>query len=119
MWVNVLVNKEKINRVLGNIITNACKFSHDGSVINVTTSSRDGNAVIEIKDHGIGIPLKLQPYIFEPLTSAKRYGTSGEQSFGLGLSICRQIITANNGRISMESVEGKGSTFFIELPMVL
>jgi signal transduction histidine kinase len=73
--------------------------------------------VIKIKDHGIGIPLDLREKIFNIFTDAKRKGTSGEHSFGLGLAISKQIIEAHGGRIWLESEVDKGSTFFVSLPM--
>jgi signal transduction histidine kinase len=59
----------------------------------------------------------LKGKIFDAFTDAKRRGTSGEQPFGLGLSISRQIIEAHSGRIWFDSEENKGTTFFIELPI--
>lgn len=114
----VSANKERMNRVFGNVIANAIKFSPLNSAIYILVSERNDHVIIEIKDSGIGIPANMLPVIFNTFTTAKRYGTSGETSFGLGLSICKQIIEANGGRIWAESTEGKGSSFFIELPLV-
>ncbi len=111
------INKEKISRVWSNLISNAIKFSKENSIVNVSLSEADDMAVIEVKDSGIGIPEKFKPMIFEPFTSAKRHGTAGEESFGLGLSICKQIVDANDGRIWFESTEGKGTSFFVALPI--
>ena len=63
------------------------------------------------------LPEKFKPMIFEPFTSAKRQGTAGEESFGLGLSICKQIVDANDGKIWFESTEGTGTSFFVALPL--
>ena len=117
--VPVLVNcaREKINRVINNLVTNAIKFSPEESVIAVALRKKALTVVIEIQDSGIGIPEKYKSILFDSFTTAKRYGTSGEKSFGLGLSICKQIIEAHNGKIWFESEEGKGSTFFVELPL--
>jgi signal transduction histidine kinase len=71
---------------------------------------------ISVHDNGVGIPPEIAGKLFEPFESSiKRKGTSGEQSFGLGLYICRQIIEAHKGRIWFESHPGQGSTFFIAL----
>ena len=113
----VVLYKEKMLRVISNLITNAIKFSQAGTVVNVTTYVKNGKAIAEIRDAGIGIPLDIQPFIFDTFTPAKRNGTYGERSFGLGLSICKQIVEGNNGRIWCESHAGAGSVFFIELPM--
>lgn len=111
------INKEKISRVWSNLISNAIKFSKENSAIYVSLSQSGVMAVIEVKDNGIGIPEKFKPMIFEPFTSAKRYGTAGEESFGLGLSICKQIVDANDGKIWFESTEGTGTSFFVALPL--
>ncbi len=110
------VNKEKMKRVLGNLMSNAIKFSPANSAITISAKNENGHILIEVKDPGIGIPDKLLPLIFNTFTTAKREGTAGEPSFGLGLSICKQIVQAHNGRIWPESEPGKGSSFFIELP---
>jgi signal transduction histidine kinase len=104
--------------VVNNLITNAIKFSFLGTTIQVTISINDKFARIQVKDEGIGIPTSVQPQIFEMFTSAKRHGTVGERSYGLGLSICKQIVEELGGRIWFESVEAKGSSFFVELPLV-
>ncbi len=111
------INKEKMSRVWSNLITNAIKFSRENATINVSLTRINNRAVVEVKDSGIGIPEKFKPMIFEPFTSAKRYGTAGEESFGLGLSICKQIVDANDGKIWFESTEGSGTSFFTELPL--
>ena len=64
----------------------------------------------------MGIPLSIQDKIFEPFTTAKRSGTDGEQPYGLGLYISKQIIEAHHGKIWVESQEGLGATFYIEVP---
>jgi signal transduction histidine kinase len=109
--------KEKINRLLGNLITNAIKFSPERSAIYVWVTKKSESVLIEVRDSGIGIPEKLQAVIFDSFTPAKRYGTAGESSFGLGLSICRHIVEGHKGKIWVESAEGAGSSFFIELPL--
>ncbi len=115
--ISVNVNKEKINRVLGNLITNAVKFSPEQSTIHISAIKKNGKALIEVRDSGIGIPGSLLPVIFDTFTTAKRSGTAGEPSFGLGLSICKQIIEAHKGRIWAESKEENGTSFYIELPL--
>jgi signal transduction histidine kinase len=113
----VEVNAEKIKRVLNNLVTNASKFSPENTSIYLALTQQEDRARIEIQDNGIGIPDKFKPMVFEPFTSAKRYGTAGEESFGLGLSICKQIAEANGGNIWFESTEGKGTSFFVEFPL--
>ncbi len=112
----VQADREKLTRVLDNLVVNAIKFSPEGSTIKVITAETPTEIVISVQDNGIGIPPEIADKLFEPFeSSVKRKGTSGEQSFGLGLYICRQIIEAHRGRIWFESQHGKGSTFFISL----
>ena len=117
--VDVMIDAdyEKLWRVINNLIVNAMKFSDEGSEVLIEGNITDGKLLITVKDDGVGIPLELQNKIFDPFTSAKRTGTSGEQPFGLGLYISRQIIEAHHGRIWVESQPGKGATFFVELPL--
>jgi signal transduction histidine kinase len=109
-------SREKLWRVISNLISNAIKFSPDGSDIEVRTERTAEGLRISVKDFGIGIPPKIQHKIFDMFTEAKRKGTAGEQSFGLGLAISKQIVEAHGGKIGFESVEGRGTTFFVDLP---
>jgi two-component system, OmpR family, sensor histidine kinase VicK len=108
---------EKMSRVFSNLIANAIKFSHEHAQIEIDVIEKITTVVIRVTDHGVGIPDKNKPLIFQIFTTAKRLGTSGEASFGLGLSICKQIVEADNGKIWFESTEGKGASFFVELPL--
>jgi signal transduction histidine kinase len=111
----IFIDREKIRRVVSNLISNAIKFSTLNSVINVKVIDKGVYIEISVPDHGIGIPLNMQDKIFNIFTEAKRPGTMGEKSFGLGLSICRQIIEKHNGKIWFESHQLTGTTFFINL----
>lgn len=110
------INKEKVMRVISNIITNAIKFTPEGGVITVGTTVSETDAIISIKDDGIGIPTEYRDKIFDTFTEAKRPGTDGEKPFGLGLSISKQIVEAHDGRIWFESEPDKGTTFYISIP---
>jgi signal transduction histidine kinase len=114
--VDVFANKEKMMRVINNIVTNAIKFTPEGGMITVGATTGENEAIITIKDDGIGIPAEYHDKIFDTFTEAKRPGTQGERPFGLGLSISRQIVEAHNGRIWFESEQDKGTTFYISIP---
>ena len=73
-------------------------------------------AIVEIKDHGLGIPKDMLPHLFDRFSKAGRAGIRGEQSTGLGLSIVKQIVERHHGKIEVKSVENQGSTFTIHLP---
>ncbi|MCY1228904.1 Sensor protein kinase WalK [compost metagenome] len=71
---------------------------------------------ILVKDEGIGIPPEMSEKIFDLFTEAKRPGTAGEQPFGMGLAISKQIVEAHKGRIWFENNEARGTTFIVDLP---
>jgi two-component system, OmpR family, sensor histidine kinase VicK len=114
--VIVPVDREKIWRIFSNLLSNAIKFSPAESTIQVDLEERQETTLLTIKDNGIGIPEDLKGQIFLPANDARRVGTAGEQSFGIGLSICKQIVEAHGGKIWFESAHGAGTTFFVELP---
>ncbi|MBW4890015.1 HAMP domain-containing histidine kinase [Mucilaginibacter sp. HMF5004] len=112
------VNHEKIWRVFNNLIVNAIKFSHEGGDIKISITLNNKNILIAIADSGIGIPENEKDSIFEMFTAAKKFGTNGEQPFGLGLSISKKIIEMHRGKIWFKSTVGVGTIFYIELPQV-
>lgn len=114
--VKVTGEREKLWRVFANLLGNAIKFSARSSDIEVSVTVKDKDAIIAIKDHGIGIPEDIKEKIFKMDPDIKRKGTAGESSFGLGLAICRQIITNHNGTIWFVSEENKGTVFYVSLP---
>ena len=112
----IRVNRGKIWRVITNLITNAIKFSPKGARIQVLMEAKPDKLQIRVQDQGIGISDDMKDKIFDMFTISRRAGTAGEQSFGLGLSISRQIVKAHGGTIWCESSPDNGSTFYIELP---
>ena len=113
--VLIYADTGKINRVIGNLVTNAIKFSPSGGCIEVSASLSEHHVLIKVKDEGIGIPEQYQDKIFNAFTDAKRVGTAGEKTFGLGLSITKQIVEKHHGRIWFESIENRGTTFFVQI----
>jgi signal transduction histidine kinase len=111
----LLISREKIWRVISNLISNAIKFSPVGKDICVNVIDMKTDIQISIHDWGIGIPHHIKNKVFNMFTDAKRPGTLGEKSFGLGLSICRQIIEKHHGKIWFESTPQEGTTFYIRL----
>lgn len=114
--LEICISREKIWRVISNLISNAIKFSPEGSAILVMAVELENEIQVSVKDHGIGIPEKLKNQVFNMFTDAKRPGTAGEKSFGLGLSICKQIIDDHNGHIWFESDTENGTSFNFTLP---
>jgi signal transduction histidine kinase len=119
LHVKVLASREKMWRVVSNLIANAIKFSPEFSEISVQMELlASSTVVIKVEDHGIGIPAAMKDKIFDMFTEAKREGTGGEKPFGLGLAISRQIVEAHGGTIRFHSVPDQGTTFYVELPTV-
>jgi len=113
----LMISRERIWRVISNLISNAIKFSPEGAAIDVRVTNGAGSVNISVSDNGIGIPDDIKNDVFNIFTHAKRPGTAGEKSFGLGLSICQQIIENHHGKIWFESEVNKGTTFHISLPI--
>jgi signal transduction histidine kinase len=109
-------SEKQLLRVVNNLIGNAIKFTPHHGLIQVRLYREDTFIVFEIQDSGVGMTPEFQEKIFEQLPSLRRPGTDGEQSFGLGLSIVRNIVEAQNGTIELISKLGIGSTFKIKLP---
>ncbi|RZJ44988.1 MAG: HAMP domain-containing histidine kinase [Chryseobacterium sp.] len=116
--VMLIANREKIWRVLSNLIGNAIKFSPTNALITINMESKADEIVVSVSDQGIGIPHQMAANLFEMFTTSKRVGTAGEESFGMGLSICKQIVEAHGGKIWFESKAEVGSTFYFSLPLI-
>jgi len=114
---SIMLNREKMWRVVSNLIVNAIKFSASGKEILVKGYKKEHDFIIMVQDQGIGIPDNFKTRIFDMFSIAKRPGTSGERSYGLGLAISRQIIEAHGGKIWFESEVGVGTKFFVSVPM--
>ncbi len=112
----IKANPAKMWRVISNLITNAVKFSPSGAVIQIKTEHTGDNVQLSVQDKGIGIPDSIKNKVFDTHTEAKRPGTQGEKPFGLGLSICKQIVESYKGNIWFETAVGKGTVFYIRLP---
>lgn len=109
-------SKEHIQETLTNLLANAVKYTPRNGKIYLTVSDKGNRILIEIKDNGIGIPKLELPKIFEEFYRASNAKEVERDGTGLGLSIAKQIVAIHNGRIWVESEQGKGSTFSIELP---
>lgn len=112
----IKANPAKIWRVLSNLITNAVKFSPSGAVIKIVIEHSGDKVQLSVQDKGIGIPDSIKNKIFDTHTEAKRPGTQGERPFGLGLSICKQIVETYKGNIWFETTAASGTIFYISLP---
>ncbi len=110
------VGDEKLLRqIITNLLTNAVKYSPDGTNVEFTVTYQPGQAVIRIKDEGMGIPEEDQKHLFEAFHRAKNVGEI--QGTGLGLPIVKRAVEAHGGTIACESKVGKGTTFTVTLPL--
>jgi two-component system CheB/CheR fusion protein len=105
----------KIEQVLINFLNNAVKYSPDAARIEVKVITSEGQAVVSVKDFGIGIPSQHLEDIFNRYFRANPDSSSG--GLGLGLYISKEIILRHNGDIGVESKEGEGSVFYFSLPL--
>jgi two-component system sensor histidine kinase VicK len=111
------VHPQKLARVVDNLLSNAVKFTHPGGQITLSLQQAAKKAILQVRDTGVGIPPSLQSSVFEKFTKANRSGTQGETTTGLGLFIAKQIVEWHHGMIWLESQEGEGTTFYVELPL--
>jgi two-component system phosphate regulon sensor histidine kinase PhoR len=114
----VVGNDGQLHQVLVNLISNAIKYSPEGTTITLG-AHRDGEkVVIWVRDVGMGIPAELLDKIFERFYRIDNTDRRMVGGAGLGLALVREIVTTHNGRIWVESAVGKGSTFYVELPAI-
>lgn len=104
----------KTSQILINLLSNAIKFSLIGDEIELSSLNSDGLRIIEVKDHGIGIPKKSQKKIFKEFTQAAN-NTTKESSTGLGLAIVKKFCDLHGWKIELESEEDKGALFRIRI----
>ena len=113
------IDTDKLDKIIFNLLSNSAKYTtgENGLVeLNVRTNDRYDRIFIEIRDNGCGIPESRKKHLFELFYDGeyRRFNTMGT---GLGLSLTRELVYLNNGTISYESEEGKGTTFYITLPI--
>ncbi|MEW6226111.1 MAG: ATP-binding protein [Chloroflexota bacterium] len=109
-------DEDRLGQVFVNLVHNAVKFSPDGGDVSVQVRPDGGEVIVSVIDHGIGIPKRDQPRIFERFYKVDRARVRGGGT-GLGLSIARHVVERHGGRIWLESEEGRGSTFSFAIPV--
>ena len=114
----VILDRTKSNQIMMNLVTNAIKFTQPGGKVLLRVSMECDQLLIIVTDTGIGISKEMQDKIFSPFVQADSSITRKFGGTGLGLSITREMVKMMNGRIEVESVPGKGSTFEVRLPLV-
>jgi len=114
----IKADRPKLIRAISNILWNSIKFTYPGGMISISTrEAADGRALLVVQDTGIGVPKAMQEKIFDKFTKAKRPGTSGEPTTGLGLYLTKTVIESHGGTIDMESDGQTGTSFIVSLPV--
>lgn len=115
--IYVYADKNMINTVLGNLLTNAVKYTSRGGNITISTSKNDKYAEISISDNGIGIKPERFRSLFKITEKISTLGTEKEKGTGLGLLLCKDFVDKNNGHIGAKPNSEKGTTFWFTLPI--
>ncbi|MGH9799067.1 MAG: sensor histidine kinase, partial [Blastocatellia bacterium] len=113
----VVIDQEAIAQAFINLLDNAVKYSGEATQINVTLGQQNGFVTIAVRDHGIGIASEERDKVFEKFYRVGNVLVHDVKGSGLGLSIVKHIVEAHQGRVTVESELGKGSTFVIHLPV--
>lgn len=114
----VSADKTKIKQLIDNIVNNAIKYTDSGGEISVKMNRRKSDLELSISDNGIGISEKDIPYIFDRFYMAETGKKRTKKSSGIGLSICKEIVTLHSGELNVKSKLHEGSTFFIKMPIL-
>ena len=110
-------DRARLKQVAVNLLDNAIKYTPEGGAIHVRTSAQQNRAVLEVADNGIGIPDEALSHVFERFYRVDKARSRQLGGAGLGLSIVKSICAAHSGRVDVESKEGQGSRFTVELPL--
>lgn len=116
LWVEI--DTDKFTQVVDNIMNNAVKYSPDGGVITARLLETHNHVILSISDQGLGIPRKDLGHIFDRFFRVDKDRSRKQGGTGLGLAISKEVVNLLGGQIWVDSVEGKGSTFYISLPYV-
>ena len=120
---NVLCDRLRLNQVLLNLLSNAMKFTEPGGVVSVRIRQKENVSEgyasydFQVKDTGIGMSKEFQKHVFEPFERERTSTVSGIQGTGLGMAITKNIVDMMDGTISVDSEEGKGTTFVVSLKL--
>jgi signal transduction histidine kinase len=110
-------DQNMINLVFRNLLLNGIKFTDNGGTIKVSAVAEGESIKVSVTDNGVGIAPEIQKVLFDKTTGYSTRGTANEKGTGLGLILCKEFIERNGGKIWLESEVGKGSTFFVSIPV--
>ena len=115
--LTIVADKNMLRAILRNLITNAVKFTHKNGQVQVNARTYENQVEISVSDSGIGMSAETMAKLFRIDANISTRGTENEKGTGLGLFLCKEFVEKHDGRIWVESEEGKGSTFKILLPL--
>jgi PAS domain S-box-containing protein len=113
----VMGDKDRLGQVLTNLISNAIKYSPQANQVDLAITTSDKTVTLRIRDDGIGIPKAHQKHIFDRFYRARDSHSKAFPGLGIGLYIAHEIVKRHGGEITVDSEEGKGSTFVVSLPL--
>ena len=113
----ILIIEDDLYQIIFNLVENGIKYNVPGGMLTVTVDRSDENAIVSVKDTGVGIPADSVTHVFERFYRVDKAGRRITESSGLGLSIVRNMIERNGGAITVESTVGEGSTFTLSFPV--
>ena len=116
LWVEL--DQDKITQVLDNIINNAIKYSPDGGRIIIRLMETHTDIIVSVSDEGLGIARKDIPHLFDRFYRVDKARSRAMGGSGLGLAIAQEVVQLHGGKIWVNSIENKGSTFFVSLPYI-
>ncbi|MDH3997392.1 MAG: PAS domain-containing sensor histidine kinase [Desulfuromonadales bacterium] len=114
--LEVLGNRQELTQAVGHLLSNACRYSPAGGVVEFSASQNEQKIELCVRDQGIGIALHEQEDIFKPFYRIDAGDTRSTSGVGIGLTLVKDIIVLHGGKVSVESTEGEGSRFCLTLP---
>ncbi len=114
---DIYADKSKLNQVIYNLMENAVKYTQSGGQIKVSLVRQGRDAIFTVSDNGPGIPKENLPHVFDRFYRVDKARSREKGGTGLGLSIVHQLVLLHGGAIRVESEEGKGASFIVELPL--
>jgi adenylate cyclase len=111
----VYIDMEKFDKVVYNLLSNAMKFTPEGGTITVKLESQGNHCILQVEDTGIGIVKEQIPYLFERFRQAEGSENRSYEGSGLGLALVKELVELHGGKVTVESVYGKGTTFTLWL----
>lgn len=114
----LLADHARVTQIIGNLISNAARYTADGGEIRVALRAQGPWAVITVSDNGVGIPPSQQDRIFDIFAQVAEDGRMNQEGLGIGLALVKQLVELHGGHIALQSsVSGEGSTFEVQLPL--